>query len=36
MDEILKNNTLIMDKFQNGDNVFITQRNWNVDLNNVS
>jgi hypothetical protein len=31
MDEILKNNTFIVDRFQNGDNVFVTQRNWNVD-----
>jgi hypothetical protein len=36
MGEIFKNNTLIMDKFQNGDNVFVTQRSWNVDLNNIS
>jgi hypothetical protein len=31
MDEFFKNNTFIVDMFQNGDNVFVTQRNWNVD-----
>jgi len=36
MDEIFKNNTLIVDKFQNGDNVFVTQGKWNVYLNNIS